>query len=756
MRNFLHFSFSFRSVLAPSVGRARRWFAVAACALWTALGVSSPVQAQNINASLREAVTLIPIPGVKDAVIQLFSALKPIPGANGYTASTAVGGTPVRLYIYGDGNRQAMLLSINGTLAMPGVFNNSAWRRIAGTTVTDPLFSFATLDYSLTDKDMPAELKQIASTTYNSPDGLSFRSGFQMAGKASIGGIMKTVLENGMGVPVQNFVMRAGVAIPTPTDANGQASLAVTLLSDIRNIGTTLKDLPEFYIELQSAPGVVITGPMGMSAVSLSDATFSMNNQGTVGFTGNLIIPGGKKFITFFQTPLAPSGAMDLLDFQFGLAAQSFTMEDMAKLMMALNTPKVPGGNFLKDISGIQGPMNQVLKPLSTILMRNLRQVGEYRLGDRTRPFPSYDAFNLVLLGPLASVEDGSGRKMQGPMLKAMGDARMFGQNIGGMNFLASSAGLKAGANFNVSIKLGPLGKTGVNMVSTTEISKDRQVMAWNGNVIGRKIDLRMTPTSLEIDSPATCATPFEIKSNINLTDNLDIVSIFENLPGANVDPEKLSDCVGQDLKKALNWINSNGKQLGGYAANQAADRLKNIADQEYRAAKELAREKAEQVENEATKAFKSAGNFFKKAFGKKKKKKHAPKTDEIFAGSVFDWDFYYDNNPDVVQSGMDLADHWKRFGFNEGRQGSPEFSVKFYLATNPDLQRAYGNDYRRALNHWLDNGIEEGRQGSPTFSVRAYRERYPDLQKAFGQNWEKLFDHWMESGQDEGRTGAP
>ena len=164
---------------------------------------------------------------------------------------------------------------------------------------------------------------------------------------------------------------------------------------------------------------------------------------------------------------------------------------------------------------------------------------------------------------------------------------------------------------------------------------------------------------------------------------------------------------------------------------------------------------KQSRFKSEATKAFKSAGNFFKKAFGKKKKK-HAPKTDEIFAGSVFDWDFYYDNNPDVVQSGMDLADHWKRFGFNEGRQGSPEFSVKFYLATNPDLQRAYGNDYRRALNHWLDNGIEEGRQGSPTFSVRAYRERYPDLQKAFGQNWEKLFDHWMEWGQDEGRTGAP
>lgn len=742
--------------LAQPVQRMRQWLAVGACALFTALGVQVPAQAQNVNASLREAVSLIPIPGIKDAVLQLFAALKPIPGANGYTAKTAIGGTPVMLYVYGDGNRQAILLGINGTIAMPGVFNNSAWRRIAGTTVTDPLFSFATLDYTLTPNDMPAELKQIAANSYYSPDGLSFRSGFQMAGRASVGGIMKTVLENGMGVPAQNFVMRAGVAIPTPTDANGQASLALGLLSDIKNLATNIKDLPEFYVELQTAPGAVITGPMGMSAVSLSDATFGMTNAGTVSYTGNLIIPGGKKFITFFQTPIAPSGALDLVDFQFGMAAQNFTMEDMAKLMIALNTPKVPGGNFLKDISGIQGPINQVLKPLSTIQMRNPKQVGEYRLGDRTKPFPTFDAFNLVVLGPLATFEDENGRKTQGPVLKAMGDARMFGQNMGSMSFFVGPSGLRARASTNVSIKLGPLGKTAVNMQSQTEINKDRQVMTFNGNVFGRKIDMRMTPTTLVIDSPATCATPFEISANINLADNMDLAAIFDNLPGANVDPEKLSGCVGEDLKKALNFINTNGKQLGGYAANQAADKLKNIADQEYRAAKELAREKAEQATHEAAQAFKSAGNFFKKAFGKKKKKKHEPKTDEIFAGSVFDWDFYYDNNPDVVKSGMDLADHWKRFGFNEGRQGSPEFSVRWYLAAHPDLQRAFGNDYRRALHHWLDNGIEEGRQGSPTFSVQAYRERYPDLQRAFGRNWEKLFDHWMEAGQDEGRSGAP
>lgn len=131
---------------------------------------------------------------------------------------------------------------------------------------------------------------------------------------------------------------------------------------------------------------------------------------------------------------------------------------------------------------------------------------------------------------------------------------------------------------------------------------------------------------------------------------------------------------------------------------------------------------------------------------------------DERFDRSVFDWNYYYDNHPDVVRSGYDLATHWRDHGFQEGRQGSLEFRAKDYLARYPDLQRAFGaNNYGAALSHWLNSGQVEGRQSSPDFSVRAYLARYPDLQQAFGaNNYDAALDHWFDKGEAEGRNSRP
>ena len=72
-------------------------------------------------------------------------------------------------------------------------------------------------------------------------------------------------------------------------------------------------------------------------------------------------------------------------------------------------------------------------------------------------------------------------------------------------------------------------------------------------------------------------------------------------------------------------------------------------------------------------------------------------------------------------------------------------------------MRQACGKDLQCALHHWLDDGIEEGRQGSPDFSVADYLDRYPDLQKTLGkQNYADALDHWLNSGKDEGRDGRP
>ncbi|MDY6945007.1 MAG: hypothetical protein SXG53_04755 [Pseudomonadota bacterium] len=151
---------------------------------------------------------------------------------------------------------------------------------------------------------------------------------------------------------------------------------------------------------------------------------------------------------------------------------------------------------------------------------------------------------------------------------------------------------------------------------------------------------------------------------------------------------------------------------------------------------------------------FNDAGNGIKKLFGKKKHKKGP---DPKFASSVFDWDYYYDNNPDVVKARMDLATHWRDSGFNEGRQGSPEFSARYYLNRYPDVKAKCGNDLKCALDHWLDDGFDVGRQGSANFSVADYLGRYSDLQRAFGiENYDAAMDHWLNDGSTEHRRGAP
>lgn len=738
-------------------------FIAAAIACLAALAL--PAQAQPVNAALKEAATLIPVPGIGQAVNDLFGALKPA-GHGVYMAKATVpqvpgyGDIPLQLYFMGDADRQAVVLVVNKRIGLPGVFNNRAWKQLAGASATDAMFSLSTVEFSLDVAEMPPEFQQVMAQSYFGVPSIDFSSGFQMATRAEMGGAMKTVMEVGMGVPAQSFTMRAGTILPTPTDAGGRAALALNVLSDMKNVGKTLKDLPEFFVELQLAPGKTVSGPLGMSAMTLSDATFSLTNTLTVGYKGNVTLKNGFKFITFFETPLNPAGAMDLLDFKFGLAAQKITLEDYVATALAFQTPKVPGGNFIRDIAKYQNELMTVTKPLAVFQLRNPKPIGEYRFGDKSKPFPPLGSFNLLLLGPFASVDDVDGKPLQGPLLKAVGDATVLGQRMASLDVRMGASGLRARAMEGLSLKLGPLGRQGIKMLANVEINKARQEMLLHGNLVGRTLDLSLNPYHLSIVSPATCATPFELSEKIEFKPDLDAARILDSLPGVNVDPTKLDNCIGEDLKKALNWVGNTGASLGGYtakAANQELQRQEAAARAEYNRIKDAARHEAEHSINDASRAMADAGNAIKRAFGGGKKKKK-PKPDLRFDQAVFDWDFYYDHAPDVVRAKVDLVDHWRSNGFNEGRQGSMEFSVRDYLARYPDLRQAFGaNNYGAALDHWIHHGMAEGRQGSPDFSIAAYLARYPDLQRAFGaRNYDAAFDHWFEHGQAEGRSGRP
>ena len=64
---------------------------------------------------------------------------------------------------------------------------------------------------------------------------------------------------------------------------------------------------------------------------------------------------------------------------------------------------------------------------------------------------------------------------------------------------------------------------------------------------------------------------------------------------------------------------------------------------------------------------------------------------------AVYDYDFYKNNNPDVVAAvgtnPQALLAHFLNNGIYEGRQGRADWNVYTYMSQHPDLVRVYGND---------------------------------------------------------------
>jgi hypothetical protein len=77
-----------------------------------------------------------------------------------------------------------------------------------------------------------------------------------------------------------------------------------------------------------------------------------------------------------------------------------------------------------------------------------------------------------------------------------------------------------------------------------------------------------------------------------------------------------------------------------------------------------------------------------------------------VAASELFDAEWYLSVNDDVAKAGMDPAEHYVRYGSDEGRDPSPHFSTTSYLAINDDVAEAGMNP----LVHYLLYGKDEGR----------------------------------------------
>lgn len=745
-----------------------------------ALALHLPVQAQGvpeITPSLKKMLSALPIAEAKDQVQGMIGALQKTSCGGKLTGCYYTQSGPLQLYFFtSGGSQQTFLLVVDKTMPMPHLLGDKVQKVMGNTTLSSPIISISTTEYDLEMIKMPPSLQKVVRESYFNVSSLSFASGVQLAARANLGGGMKLAMES-FGVQSDQMTMRAAVVLPIPTDLAGGAGTGVGMADAVAH-GDTMKKagadaaMPEAFVEFQFAPNVKIA--MTSPKMELTDATFFLNNALTFGYKGNAAFKGAenRKIIVHFQTPWNPAGALDLLDFQFRMATPpAFTMEDAARVMFAMAVPDPRlakyGGGYIRNIDSYKDALLSVTKPLSVFQLKN-PYPAEYRFGDSTKPFPN-DAkhFNFAILGPLTQ---------GGPYMRQAGDIKILGQKMGWLDASAGSNGLAGDVGAGVTLKLGPLGKVPFKMDASVKVNGNKQDIGLLGNVAGQTVSVILSGSTMTIAMNASCVNPFEIKAKVAITESTDIAEVFDSQGGVNVDPSKISGCIGKELEAAYNKIAGEYKHLSGYTASAATAELKKISDaanaaarqaeeeakkaaeesrKAYEKTKNAARDVANKSSNAANNALKAAGNVFK-GFGKKKR--HKPEPDPLFASSAFDWDYYYDNQPNVVKSGMDLATHWKNNGFNEGRRGSLEFDAKFYRDRYLDVQaQCKASDRMCVLRHWLDTGLQSGRQGSPDVAVATYLDRYPDLQRAFGPNdYIAAMEHWLESGEDEGRNPRP
>jgi hypothetical protein len=88
---------------------------------------------------------------------------------------------------------------------------------------------------------------------------------------------------------------------------------------------------------------------------------------------------------------------------------------------------------------------------------------------------------------------------------------------------------------------------------------------------------------------------------------------------------------------------------------------------------------------------------------------------DHVIAARGFDQAFYLRNNPDVAASGGDPLDHFMAFGWREGRDPSPEFSVDAYLQAFPDVAESGANPFV----HYLTSGRPVVRRAESPYGFR-------------------------------------
>ncbi len=80
-------------------------------------------------------------------------------------------------------------------------------------------------------------------------------------------------------------------------------------------------------------------------------------------------------------------------------------------------------------------------------------------------------------------------------------------------------------------------------------------------------------------------------------------------------------------------------------------------------------------------------------------------------------------------------------------------FDFEYYKEQNPDVVEQYGDSYEALFNHFCTKGVFEGRTGSADFDPAAYASAYGDLKAQFGADILSYYRHYATEGKAVGRN---
>ncbi len=97
---------------------------------------------------------------------------------------------------------------------------------------------------------------------------------------------------------------------------------------------------------------------------------------------------------------------------------------------------------------------------------------------------------------------------------------------------------------------------------------------------------------------------------------------------------------------------------------------------------------------------------------------------------TLFDADFYLENNPDVAEAGAHPFLHFMNFGAQEGRNPNRMFDINFYRKQTPDIVQTGQNP----ISHFIERGSEERLNPHPMFNTNEYLIKHPSVMES-GEN---------------------